>query len=89
MCYFAKEEKAGYFNKLDLNLVRDNKMFWMTISPYFVNPKKNQKLRQLAKCNTLSEDEKIAETFKKFLKAQCGFRKGCSTHYSIIAMIKK
>ena len=63
-----RKKKAGYFNNLDLNLVRDNKMFRMTISRYFVNPKKNQKLRQLAKGNTLSEDEKIAETFKNFFE---------------------
>ena len=27
------KKKAGYFNNLDLNLLRDNKMFWKTISP--------------------------------------------------------
>ena len=32
-----RKKKADYFNNLDLNLVRDNKMFWKTISPYFVN----------------------------------------------------
>ena len=41
-----RKKKADYLNNLDLNLVRDNKMFWKTISPYFVNnPKKGQKLR--------------------------------------------
>ena len=41
-----RKKKADYFNNLDLNLVRDNKMFWKTISPYFVNnPKKRKKLR--------------------------------------------
>ena len=36
-----RKDKADYFNNLDLNLVQDNKMFWKTISPYFVNnPKK-------------------------------------------------
>ena len=41
-----RKKKAYYLNNLDLNLVRDNKMFWKTISPYFVNnPKKGQKLR--------------------------------------------
>ena len=39
-----RKKKADYFNNLELNLVRDNKMFWKTISPYFVNnPKKNVK----------------------------------------------
>ena len=39
-----RKKKADYFNTLELNLVRDNKMFWKTISPYFVNnPKKNVK----------------------------------------------
>ena len=43
---FLRKKKADYFNNLDINLVRDNKMFWSTISPYFVNnPKKPQKLR--------------------------------------------
>ena len=41
-----RKKKADYFNNLDLNLVRDNKMFWKTISPYFVNnPRKRKKLR--------------------------------------------
>ena len=41
-----RKKKADHFNNFDLNLVRDNKMFWKTISPYFVNnpKKKNQKL---------------------------------------------
>ena len=41
-----RNKKADYFNNLDLNLVQDNKMFWKTRSPYFLNnPKKSQKLR--------------------------------------------
>ena len=41
-----RKKKADYFNNLDLNLVRDNKMFWRTFSPCFVNnpKKKDQKL---------------------------------------------
>ena len=68
MCYFTKEEKSRLFNNLDLNLVRDNKMFWKTISPYLVNnPKKTSKITLVdEKGHTLSEDEKIAETFNKF-----------------------
>ena len=69
MCYFSKEEKADYFNNLDLILVQDDKMFWKTTSPYFVNnPKKKSKITLVdEKGNTLSEeDEKIAETFNKF-----------------------
>ena len=65
MCYFTKEEKSKY--SLDLNLVQDNKMFWKTISPYFVNNLKNaSKITVGKKGNTLSENEKIAETFNKF-----------------------
>ena len=43
-------------------------MLWKTISPYFVNnPKKTSKITLVdEKGNTLSEDEKIAETFNKF-----------------------
>ena len=62
-----RKKKADYFNNLDLNLVRDNKMFWKTISPYFVNNlKKTSKITLVdKKGNTLSEDEKIAENFNK------------------------
>ena len=35
-----RKKKADHFNNLELNLVRDNKMFWKTISPYFVNDPK-------------------------------------------------
>ena len=43
-------------------------MFWNTISPYFVNnPRKRSKITLVdEKDNTLSEDEKNAETFNKF-----------------------
>ena len=42
-------------------------MFWKTISPYFVNNlKKASKITVGKKGNTLSENEKIAETFNKF-----------------------
>ena len=63
-----RKKKADCVNNLDLNLVRDNKMFWKTISPYFVNNyKKRSKITLVdEKDNTLSEDEKIAETFNKF-----------------------
>ena len=63
-----RKKKADYFNNLDLNLVRDNKMFWKTISPYFVNnPPKRLKITLVdEKGNTLSEDEKIAETYNNF-----------------------
>ena len=63
-----RKKKADYFNNLDLNLVRDNEMFWKTISPYFINnPKKTSKIALVdEKGNTLSEDEKIEETFIKF-----------------------
>ena len=41
-----RKKKADYFNNLDLNLVRDNKILWKANSPYFVNNcKKRQKLR--------------------------------------------
>ena len=59
-----RKKKADYFNNLDLNLVRVNKMFRKTISPYFVNnPKKTSKITLVDEGgNTLSENEKIAET---------------------------
>ena len=63
-----RKKKADYFNNLDLNLVRDNKTFWKTISPYFVNNLKKRSNITLVdeEGNTLAEDEKIAETFNKF-----------------------
>ena len=63
-----RKKKADYFNNFDLNLVRDNKIFWKTISPYFVNnPKRTSKIMLVdEKDNTLSEDEKIVETFNTF-----------------------
>ena len=63
-----RKKKPDYFNNLDINLVRYNKMFWKTISPYFVNnPKKRSKITLAdEKDNTLCEDEKIAETFSEF-----------------------
>lgn len=32
-----KKKNVDYFNNQEINLVRDNKMFWKTISSYFVN----------------------------------------------------
>ena len=52
-----RKKKADCFNNLDLNLVRDNKMFWKATSPYFVNnPKKRSKI-------TLADEK---DTFNKF-----------------------
>ena len=34
-------------------------------------------------------DQIYAYTNSIFCKAQCGFRKGCSTQYSIIIMVEK
>ena len=53
-----RKKKADYSNNLDLSLVRDDKMFWKAISPYFVNnPKKRSKITLVdEKDNTLSED---------------------------------
>ena len=36
-CVTLLRKKKHYFNNVDLNLVRDNKMLWKTIYPYFVN----------------------------------------------------
>ena len=65
-----RKKKADYFNNIDLNLARDDKIFWKTASPYFViNPKKRAKITLVdKKDNTLSEDEKIAGTFDKFFE---------------------
>ena len=58
--------KADYFNNLDLNLVRDNQMFWKTISPYFVNnPPKSSKITLVDEIGN-TEDEKIAGTYNNF-----------------------
>ena len=63
-----RKKKADSFDNLDLNLVRDIKMFWKTISLCFVhNPKKRSQIMLVdEKGNTLSEDEKILEAFNKF-----------------------
>ena len=68
MLLLLRKKKADYFNNRHLNLVRDNKKFWKIISPYFVsNPKKSSKITVVdKKGNTLSEDEKIADTFNNF-----------------------
>ena len=68
MLLLLRKKKADYFNDRHLNLVRDNKKFWKIISPYFVsNPKKSSKITVVdKKGNTLSEDEKIADTFNNF-----------------------
>ena len=65
-----RKKKAKYFNDLELNLVRDNKMFWKTTAPYFVNNLRKRSKNTLAeeKDNTLFEDKKIAETFNKFFR---------------------
>ena len=63
-----RKKKADYFNNLDLILVRDKKMFWKTISSYFVNnPEKRPKITSFdEKDNTLSADEQFAETFNEY-----------------------
>ena len=54
--------------KKNLDLVRDNKMFWKTISPYFVRNSKRRSEITLVdeKDHTLCEDKMIAEKFNEF-----------------------
>ena len=71
----VRNKKEDYFNNLYPNLVRDNKMFRKTISPYFVNnPKKRSQITSVdEKGNTLCEDEKIAETLTSFSETMKDF----------------
>ena len=68
-CVTFVKRKADYFNNLNLNLIRDNKMFWKTISRCFVNSSKKRSKITLAdeKDNTLSDNEKTSKTKTIFL----------------------
>ena len=62
-----RKKKADYFNNLDLKLVRDNKMFWKTISPYFVNnSKKTSKITLMKKVILYLKMKRLRRLLRSF-----------------------
>ena len=60
-----KQKKRQYFENLNLSSITDNKLFWKTVSPLFIEKKgsRNNKITLVEVGKVLTDDAKIAETF--------------------------
>ena len=60
----TRKTKRNYYESLDLNNVRDNKIFWATVKPLFSNKTNLAENIVLSENGALTKDEeKIANTF--------------------------
>ena len=64
-----QQKKRQYFENLNLSSITDNKLFWKTVSPLFVEKKngsKNNEVTLVEGGKVLTDDAKIADTFNSF-----------------------
>ena len=64
-----KKERKYFFNSLNPSFVKDNKLFWKTVKPFFSNKGDRGSNIQLVKDNELlQDDQKIADELNTFFK---------------------
>ena len=64
-----KKERKKFFNSLNPSFVKDNKLFWKTVKPFFSNKGDRGSNIQLVKDNELlQDDQKIADELNTFFK---------------------
>ena len=70
-------KKRKYYDKLNINSVTNNKLFWKTICPLFSDKKfsKSSKITLLGKDQFVTDDTKILETFDTFLQQTLNIEK--------------
>ena len=63
----TKKVKREYFQKLDINYIKDNKMFWKTIKPLFSNKgSKSTKIILVENDEIVSDDKKTGEIMNEY-----------------------
>ena len=64
-----KKERKIFFNSLNPSFVKDSKLFWKTVKPFFSNKGGRGSNTQLVKDNELlQDDQKIADELNTFFK---------------------
>ena len=64
-----KKKEKIFFNSLNPSFVKDNKLFWKTVKPFFSNKGDRGSNIQLVKDNELlQDDQKIADELNTFFK---------------------
>ena len=64
-----KKERKNFLNSLNPSFVKDNKLFWETVKPFFSNKGDHGSNLQLVKDNELlQDDQKIADELNTFFK---------------------
>ena len=62
-----RKTKKEYFANIKINYIGDNKKFWETVKPLFSDKINHREtINSIDNGVTLSNDEKIAETFNKY-----------------------
>ena len=64
-----KKERKEFFNNLNPSFVKDNKIFWKTITPFF-SGKGNlrSQIKPIENDELIQNDDKVAETLNTFFK---------------------
>ena len=64
-----KKERKRFFNNLNLSFVTDNKLFWKTIQPFFLNKVNyGSQIKFVEKDEVLQDDDLIPKELNKFFK---------------------
>ena len=64
-----KKERKNFLNSLNPSFLKDNKLFWETVKPFFSNKGDHGSNLQLVKDNELlQDDQKIADELNTFFK---------------------
>ena len=60
---FVRKSKREYYNNLDIKKILDNKKFWKTVKPFFLDKiSRNNKIILIENGNVLSEEDAVSET---------------------------
>ena len=62
-----RKTKKEYFNSLDMKQVSDNKLFWKSVKPFFIDKGSNSsKIKLVEQKNIISEEEEIANMVNNY-----------------------
>ena len=66
-----RKDKSDYYDKHNHKTATDNKIFWKTVKPFFMDKGVNHNRILLVEENwTISDNDKISEKLKNFLKTR-------------------
>ena len=69
-----KKERKIFFNSLNPSFVKDSKLFWKTVKPFFSNKGGRGSNTQLVKDNELLQDDQENSRRIKYFFKKCSFK---------------